>query len=139
MTCIRSIALGLVLSATTAVTPVLASTVMISARASTVCRIDFTGTAPAALPSGETGLGRMTELCNSADGYRLVLRHPRGLTDASLIVDGRRIPITAGADETIIVDSDLPGFRERAIAIALADGVDSSSLSFEARPKGMIF
>ncbi len=120
-------------------TPVLANVVTISARASTVCRIDVSGTAPAALPAGETALGRMTELCNSADGYRLVVRHPRELEDAYIIVDGLRIALAASAEETVIVDSDLPGFRERSIAISLADGLDRAGLSFEARPKGLTF
>lgn len=140
MTRVRAAAgLLAVAAAASVATPVLANVVAITARASTVCRIDFSGAAPSALPAGETFLGQMTELCNSADGYRLVVRHPRDLDNAYIIIDGQRIALASSADETVIIDSDLPGFRERSIAISLANGLDRAGLSFEARPKGMIF
>lgn len=121
-----------------AVGPVSASTVMITARVSTICRIDFAGSTPATLPAGETPLGNMTELCNSADGYRLVLRHPSGMSDAWIVVDGERIPLSPSS-ETVLFDSNLPGYHQRAISIALAADVDASGLSFSAQPKGPIY
>lgn len=141
MTRVRATAglLAVVIAAAALATPVLANVVAITARASTVCRIDFSGSAPATLPAGESALGQMTELCNSAAGYRLVVRHPRELDDSYIIVDGQRIALTASAEETVIIDSDLPGFRQRSIAISLAKNLDWAGLSFEARPKGMIF
>ena len=118
--------------------PVSADTIMISARASTICRIDFAGATPTTLPAGETALGSMTELCNSADGYRLVMRHPTGLTDAWLVIDGQRIALS-DASETVLFDSDLPGYRQRSISIALASDLDVAGLSFSAQPKGVIY
>lgn len=122
-----------------AVSPAVAGAVTISARASTICRVDISPGPSAAAGDGIRPLGRLTELCNSADGYRLVLAHPKGLVDAAVVVDGHRIQIEASDQETIIVDSDLPGFRQRSIGIETDKAIELADLQFQVQPKGAIY
>lgn len=111
----------------------------IMGRVSTVCRVSLDGGAAPAIGQGEHMLGRLTELCNNVEGYRLVLLHPAGLEDAFIVLDGQRIPIAADATRTVIVDSNRPAYRERNLALVLAEGVEPVAVNIEAQPKGMIF
>lgn len=110
----------------------------IMGRVATVCRVSLAGGASAVEP-GEQMLGRLTELCNNVDGYRLVLLHPAGLQDAFVVLDGQRIPIAADATRTVIVDSNRPAYRERDLTLVLAEGTEPVAVNIEAQPKGMIF
>lgn len=107
-------------------------------RVATVCRVSLDGQAAMAEP-GEQKLGRLTELCNNVEGYRLVLVHPIGLEDAVVVLDGERISISADASRTVIVDSNQPAFRERELSLVLASGAEPVAVNIEAQPKGMIF
>jgi len=110
----------------------------IMGRVATVCRVSLAGRATPVEP-GEQMLGRLTELCNNVEGYRLVLLHPAGLEDAYVVLDGERIAIAADATRTVIVDSNRPAYRERDLALVLAEGAGAVVVNIEAQPKGMIF
>ncbi len=110
----------------------------IMGRVATVCRVSLAGSATPVEP-GEQMLGRLTELCNNVEGYRLVLLHPAGLEDAYIVLDGERIAIAADATRTVIVDSNRPAYRERDLALVLAEGAGTVVVNIEAQPKGMIF
>lgn len=110
----------------------------IMGRVATVCRVSLVGGASAVEP-GEQMLGRLTELCNNVDGYRLVLLHPAGLQDAFVVLDGERIAISSDATRTVIVDSNRPAYRERDMTLVLAEGSEPVAVNIEAQPKGMLF
>lgn len=110
----------------------------IMGRVATVCRVSLAGGASAVEP-GEQMLGRLTELCNNVDGYRLVLLHPAGLQDAFVVLDGERIAISSDATRTVIVDSNRPAYRERDMTLVLAEGSEPVAVNIEAQPKGMLF
>ena len=111
----------------------------IMGRVATVCRVSLAGGSPQVAENGERDLGRLTELCNNVDGYRLVLLHPSGLEDAAVMVDGQRIPISPDSTRTIIVDSNHADYRDRNLTLLVADNTLSVPVNLEAQPKGMIF
>jgi len=106
----------------------------IMGRVATVCRVSLTGGAMPVEP-GEQMLGRLTELCNNVDGYRLVLLHPAGLEDAYVVLDGERIAIAADSTRTVIVDSNRPAYRERDLTLVLAEGRRPSPSTSKRSPK----
>jgi len=124
-----------------AVTPAAAGSVSIGIRATarTICKVEVGAAAVPAFEAGETELGRMTELCNNVEGYRLILNHPAGLVDAFAVVDGQRVPLSATSTQTIIVDSNHPAFRERNLGIVLSSAQPVLGLSLRAEAKGMVF
>jgi hypothetical protein len=124
-----------------AVGPAFAGGVSVGIRGTvrTICRVEVGAAAVPAFQAGETGLGRMTELCNNVEGYRLILIHPAGLVDAFAVVDGQRVPLSSTATQTIIVDSNQPAFRERDLGIILSSGQTAMGLSLRAEAKGMMF
>ena len=111
----------------------------IMGRVATVCRDSLAGGSASTVEPGEQLLGRLTELCNNVDGYRLVLLHPAGLEDAFVVLDGERIAISADATRTVIVDSNRPTYRERDLTLVLAEGTEPVAVNIEALPKGMVF
>lgn len=70
--------------------------------------------------SGLVTLGQSMELCNAPRGYRVILQHPAGLTDATLISDASRIPLSE-TGETVLVDSDHPNLKVRQLALDLGE------------------
>ncbi len=110
----------------------------INATARTICRVEVGAAATPTFEAGETALGRMTELCNNVEGYRLILIHPAGLVDAFAVVDGQRVPLSS-AGQTVIVDSDQPAARARDIGIVLSTRQDGLTLGLRAEAKGMTF
>jgi len=111
----------------------------IMGRVATVCRVSLDGGAAPTIGEGEQMLGRLTELCNNVEGYRLVLLHPAGLEGAFVVLGGERIPIASGATRTVIVDSNRPAYRERDMTLVLAEGSEPVAVNIEAQPKGAIF
>ncbi|MDY6922359.1 MAG: hypothetical protein SWI22_00170 [Pseudomonadota bacterium] len=111
----------------------------IHGRVGTVCRVEVGGPPAPRFEIGETRLGRMKELCNNVDGYRLVLSHPVGLQDAWIVVDGQRIPISSTSSTTVIVDSNSPAAREREVGIVLSSARPTLDLTLRAEAKGFIF
>src|SRR3569833_4516745 len=67
------------------------------------CEVEI---APTGVPSGNgvVPLGQSTELCNAPRGYRIILEHPTGLTDAAVLIDAKRVPLSA-TGETVLVAS----------------------------------
>lgn len=105
----------------------------------TVCRASIDGDF-SPLHAGLNDLGRITELCNDVDGYRLVLSHPAGVEDASMLIDGQQIAIEPDAVETVLVDSNVPADRQRHLQLVLGDSVpDLTRLTIYAEPKGIRF
>ncbi len=51
----------------------------ISGRVPTICTVDANLQATSNLAPGVNSLGRLVELCNNREGYRLVLKHPSGM------------------------------------------------------------
>ena len=104
----------------------------------TVCRVEFNqASAPV---SGDTvDLGRMTQLCNNIDGYRVVMQHPAGLGGATVSIDGIEAPLSSGT-ETVLVDSTHPAFRTNDVRLHLA-GADAGqlNLAFRIEPKGAVY
>ena len=66
--------------------------------------------------NGVVPLGQSTELCNAPRGYRSILQHPSGLTDAAVLIDAKRVPLSA-TGETVLVDSDHPDLHVRQLAL----------------------
>jgi len=111
-----------------------------SGRVPTVCRVSMASGTMQPLREGTNELGRTSELCNSEDGYRLVLNHPAGLTNAFAMVDGTPVPLSASATSTVIVDSSEPADRQRQLALVLAAPLDDPfAISLTAEAKGAIY
>lgn len=109
-------------------------------RVATICRVEFTSFSSGQLHEGENALGRMTELCNNVEGYRLVLNHPEGLVDAWILLDGQQISLASNSTRTVIVDSHIPAYRERQLSLRLAQDIDAPiPLSLYAEAKGVTF
>lgn len=73
--------------------------------------------------SGESGvihLGTSQELCNAPRGYRVILEHPVDMPEAAVISDAMRIPLSESG-ETVLVNSDHPGFQFRDLALDLGE------------------
>jgi hypothetical protein len=95
--------------------PAAEQTIYLRAFVPVYCEVDL---APAGgqLANGVVPLGRSTELCNAPRGYKIILQHPSGLTNAAVIVDETRVPLSA-TGETVLVDSDHPDLHIRQLAL----------------------
>lgn len=114
----------------------------ISARVPTVCQVSVASSPSLPFQSGANNLGVMTELCNSMAGYTVTLNHPAGLTDAWVEIGSTRVPISATATHTIIVDAASAEYRERPLRLVLSDDDmqdGAIALSIDAQPKGPVF
>lgn len=114
----------------------------IFARVPTVCQVSVAASPSQPFRAGTNNLGVMTELCNSMAGYTVTLNHPAGLTDAWIEIGNARVPISATATHTIIVDAASAEFRERPLRLVLSedDTVDEDiAFSLDAQPKGLVF
>lgn len=114
----------------------------IFARVPTVCQVSVASNSSLPFQAGANNLGTMTELCNSMAGYTVTLNHPAGLTDAWVEIGSARVPLSATATHTVIVDAASAEFRERPLRLVLSDddlhGGDVT-LSLDAQPKGPVF
>ncbi len=111
----------------------------ISGRVPTICTVDADLQATSSLVSGRNSLGRLVELCNNREGYRLVLKHPSGLRGATILLDGQRIAIAPSATQTVLVDSNHAAFQERQLDLELAVPSAPIALTLYAEPKGAVF
>ena len=104
----------------------------------TICRVEYDGgIAPVA--GQTTDLGQITELCNDADGYQVVLVTPAGLTGSAAILDGTTIPLAANG-QTVIVDSNSDAFKKQDLKIQLAASAPAfGTVQFATTPKGAIY
>lgn len=123
-------------------TPSLAATnagVGINARVPTVCTAELSLTQISMEGPGSRITGSLEELCNSVDGYRLVLSHPRGVQGAEVDLDGTSVPISAEATKTVLIDTNQPGYVTREFALIFAEREDIIPMSIYAEPKGRAF
>lgn len=112
----------------------------VTGRVPTICEVSLTTQDAAPLSPGENRIGVMTELCNNVGGYRLILTHPQGFHGGWILVDDRRVPIAEGTGQTVIVDSNSPGYAERELAVFVEGPVTGEfPMTLYAEPKGPIF
>jgi hypothetical protein len=112
----------------------------VSGFVSVICRAELSG---GILPTSDrVSLGRLTELCNTSQGYRVIMSYPAALEGATLFVDGAPVTLTASG-QTIVTDSTMAAYKVRTLELdisALSADARSNSLSvfFSAVPRGGI-
>ena len=95
-----------------------------------ICRasVDATVIAPSA---GTVQLGALNEFCNSPNGYVVVANYSASLGKATLLVDGKAVPL--GADgTTIVTQSNTAAISTHELAL---QGASQGSLSFRIEPR----
>ena len=92
-----------------------------------ICRADVQASqiTPA---SGVNTIGVMKEFCNSPSGYQVWADYSASLSDAALLVDGRRVELSA-TGSTLISESAHAAITSRDLAIDLPDGDRMGALS----------
>ena len=115
---------GTLLSATP--TGAVPTTIHLTAFVPLYCNVELVPAAGATQEDGLIDLGTSRELCNSPNGYRIILQHPADLVDAAIISDANRIPLSQSG-ETIVWNSDQPGLELRQLALDL--GKESGSVN----------
>lgn len=92
-----------------------------------ICRADVQASqiTPA---SGVNAIGVMKEFCNSPSGYQVWADHSASLSDAALLVDGRRVELS-DTGSTLISESPHAAMTSRDLAIDLPDSDRMGSLS----------
>jgi len=95
-------------------------TIYLRAHVPVYCNIDLFPASAQAPGGNVVHLGTSQELCNAPRGYRVVLDHPAHLPAAAVLSDGLRIPLTE-TGETVLWDSDRPGFERRQLELDLGD------------------
>jgi hypothetical protein len=89
------------------------------------CNVELTPSG-AHYQDGVVALGESTELCNAPRGYRIVLDTPPGLTDAAILSDDTRIPLSPSG-ETVLASLDHPSLQTR--ELALDPGSDAGEIT----------
>lgn len=103
-----------------------------------ICRAELSG---GIFPSSDRiALGRLTELCNTSQGYQVIMNYPTGLQGAKLLVDGVAITLD-GSGQAIIADSFIAAYRVRDLEldmtpVSTAERQNGLNVSFRAVPKG---
>src|SRR5438270_4995510 len=93
-----------------------------------ICRAQVQATAvPAA--AGEASLGKLTEFCNDAHGYRVYADYSPALAAADLVVDGRIVHLSH-AGSTMISQSQYAAIASHDVSLRLPQGVSGGSISF---------
>ena len=95
-----------------------------------ICRasVDATVVVPG---TGTVQLGALNEFCNSPNGYVVVANYSASLGKATLLVDGKAVPL--GADgTTIVTQSDTAAISTHELAL---QGASQGSLSFRIEPR----
>jgi hypothetical protein len=95
-----------------------------------ICRasVDATVVAPS---SGTVQLGALNEFCNSPNGYVVVADYSASLGNATLLVDGKAVPLAA-AGNTIVTQSSTAAISTHTLAL---EGASAGSLSFRIEPR----
>lgn len=141
---IQKMALATLIALSTGISPAVAfdadasAVFRISGTVRTICRVQF-DSASAIIADDSVDFGRMTEFCNNAEGYTIVIDTPNQLAGATLYVDGVAKPLSDGGT-TVVVDSSVPNWQRRSISIDL-EGKDpgAASVSFRAQAKGLVY
>jgi hypothetical protein len=97
------------------------------------CRVSLDVSSGQFDETGVARLGSTDEFCNSAFGYRIFARAEGAVDGASIIVDGRKYPLTSGS-EFAIVNSQGPAVTSRAISYdaGITEGGGRLTLRIEA-------
>jgi len=118
------------LAATTLAAPAstgqISKTIHLRAHVPVYCNVGWFPQVGAVSTGGTVDLGMTEELCNAPRGYRVILQHPTDVPDAAIVIDANRIPLS-DSGETVLSDSDQPGFHVRQLAIDV--GSDPEKLS----------
>jgi hypothetical protein len=78
---------------------------------------------------GVADLGKLTEFCNNASGYKVYADYSPELANASLVVDGRSISLADGGS-TLVSTSQTAGIATHDLALNVPQGVKGGSISF---------
>ena len=114
--------------------------ISINARVRTVCTAEIKAAPFAMFEKGLNRVGELIELCNSVEGYRLVVKHSEMSQGAYWLLDGIPIDVEKSSDVTVLVDSTQPAFRQRYLALYLPEPISERfPLVLYAEPKGMVF
>ena len=114
--------------------------ISINARVRTVCTAEIKAAPFAMFEKGLNRVGELIELCNSVEGYRLVVKHSEMSQGAYWLLDGIPIDVEKSSDVTVLVDSTQPAYRQRHLALYLPEPISERfPLVLYAEPKGMVF
>lgn len=104
----------------------------LSGQVPVLCRVSIDNTI---VPNtaGRVLLGKMTEFCNNPTGYRVVLVNPFISGPATLIVDGREIPLDV---QDIVIVSQSPGaaVAEHRVELLRGEAGSGGTLAFRIEP-----
>lgn len=104
----------------------------ISGQVPVTCRVLIDTTiVPSA--AGRSSLGKMREFCNNPAGYRVVMDRPAIDGPATLIVDGREIPLTA-MGVVIVSQSPRAAVAEHQVEIELSQAWAGGAVVFRIEP-----
>lgn len=103
----------------------------------TICRVNFSNPV-APQQDGHVDFGAMTQLCNSAEGYRLILMHPSGLSGAKFRIGNSEVLLNSGT-ETVLAEASVPTYRLANAELELGAQTELSTISFRMEPKGMVY
>jgi hypothetical protein len=93
-----------------------------------VCRVGFT-------PSTEPNvLGEASQLCNDADGYTLYALATGDVNNASLSINGTRVPLVAGR-EVVIEEADHPVSKKNTIGYDPGENSSGGNLTLRIEAK----
>lgn len=99
----------------------------------TICRVSVPDS-PVSNGNGLFNLGQMNEFCNDGHGYRIYIDHPASASGAAVIVDGRRVPLSAQGS-TMIFESNGPGNRSHKLSLDASSNPDAiGGLWFRIKP-----
>ena len=98
-----------------------------------ICRVSVLGT-PSTTGNGLINLGEMNEFCNNGRGYRVYIDHSSKASDAAVIVDGQRVPLSPEGS-TMIYEASGPGKRTHQLSLDVSNSADSvGGLWFRIKP-----
>jgi hypothetical protein len=78
--------------------------------------------------AAKTSLGELNEFCNSPNGYQVFVEGSPELANATIVVDGNRVPLAANGP-TLISSSDGPSIVSHRLALHTPSGNPNGSLS----------
>ena len=112
--------------------------ISVSGYVAVICRAELSGGILSS--TDRVSLGRLTELCNTSQGYQVIMTYPSGLEGAKLLIDG--VPMTLnGTGQAIVADSYMAAYRVRELELDLgpvstAERQNGLNVSFRAVPRG---
>lgn len=82
---------------------------------------------------GRVSLGKLSEFCNNPNGYAIRADYSPNLAQATLIVDGRNVPLDE-TGSTEIVTSSKAAIANRQLELELPSGTEPGTISFRIIP-----